>query len=935
MLSVWQRNIVDRFGNVVPNATVEVRDTVTGELSEIYSDSEGTTTLDNPFTADASGFAKFYARGGLYNITVHAGGAPFTWDAVSLGALSHKDEITADVITDDADELAAIRSKLDVAAAEDVLTKDNNLSDLSSALIARQNLGLGTAATYDVSAFDEAGSAALVADSLADLEASLGELSVKDTVSEAIGDADAVNVNARLGVFNSVADVEGRNIPPVLDAIRTNGYYTPGDGGGALYKRVASEPGHAGKIQSADGAWWELASIPINVRMFGARGDGTSDDTSAIRAAITSHLREGGVHVPPGVYIISSLLETGGSVRIYGRKGLSVFRLASGYGGPILMTSGAPDGTRLKDCVMDGITFEGNGDEPVRWLSRLDGTPITDPEADYVAGTGALASGITGVELEAVVSDGAITGVNIISGGEGWNGHPTHPYQPNTVPLKFTGDGVGGAGYATISGGTLTSVTITDPGEGYTSAPAVETMGGYADISWLTTPGVDRRNPNYATGVTYLLRWRYTENSVIRNCIFRNHVRGIEEAGGKNVLIEGNVFESVGKNDGPYAAIWSQSFGTPGAGQSFYRDSENIVIRNNVARGLERCFAIFQPTKGGKVYDNVVEGWGEACIFIGGNGNYYGDTKIEIHNNRFENGTLTDIACEGVEVDGVPNVSIKGNTISSPGLAFLKLTGMDYGLVAENKLTDPYRATEYPYGPFSERYGYNVGSRPICGTKLAGSSALRAGSIGSKEGKYLIIERNHVVYAGDRRVEFLLSAEKSGSDSIAGPIILRDNIVESPSPLGLINRRNPNVWKSSIPIHTSGNIGTLAEAPISQRITFERGEIGVKNVRVGFRPSRIYVMYTRNNAHDGDGGWGEIVWTPSGYAANITVSHAKSEGGQYLRLENDEVARTVNDAGERQWGVEFYRWLEDGFALNVVAAPSTGSHLIMQVFCYP
>src|SRR5690606_24884442 len=209
---------------------------------------------------------------------------------------SHKDEITADVITDDADELAAIRSKLDVAAAEDVLSKDNNLSDLSSALLARQNLGLGTAATYDASAFDEAGSAALVADSLADLEGSLGELAVKDTVSEAIGDADAVNVNARLGEFNSVADVEAHHVPASLDSIRTNGYYTPGDGGGALYKRVSTEPAHGGKIQSADGAWWELGEAVVNVLQFGAKRDAvpgldTGTDDSTAFNALTEYLR--------------------------------------------------------------------------------------------------------------------------------------------------------------------------------------------------------------------------------------------------------------------------------------------------------------------------------------------------------------------------------------------------------------------------------------------------------------------------------------------------------------------------------------------------------------------------------------------------------------------------------------------------------------------
>lgn len=39
--------------------------------------------------------------------------------------------------------------------------------------------------------------------------------------------------------------------------VETAGYSSVGDGGGALYKRVATEPSHIGKFQSADGAWWE------------------------------------------------------------------------------------------------------------------------------------------------------------------------------------------------------------------------------------------------------------------------------------------------------------------------------------------------------------------------------------------------------------------------------------------------------------------------------------------------------------------------------------------------------------------------------------------------------------------------------------------------------------------------------------------------------
>lgn len=63
--------------------------------------------------------------------------------------------------------------------------------------------------------------------------------------------------------------------------IRTAGYASAGDGGGALYKKAVSEPDHAGKFQSADGAWWEIKEREVTPKMFGAVVDKVTDDTTA------------------------------------------------------------------------------------------------------------------------------------------------------------------------------------------------------------------------------------------------------------------------------------------------------------------------------------------------------------------------------------------------------------------------------------------------------------------------------------------------------------------------------------------------------------------------------------------------------------------------------------------------------------------------------
>lgn len=79
-------------------------------------------------------------------------------------------------------------------------------------------------------------------------------------------------------------------------SIQTLGYLTPGDGGGAIYKRVASQPAHTGKFQSADGGWWELSEAQdIFVEMFGARAGTSTTQSTIINAAIAYAKAKGGM----------------------------------------------------------------------------------------------------------------------------------------------------------------------------------------------------------------------------------------------------------------------------------------------------------------------------------------------------------------------------------------------------------------------------------------------------------------------------------------------------------------------------------------------------------------------------------------------------------------------------------------------------------------
>ncbi|KAB2708335.1 hypothetical protein [Brucella intermedia] len=83
-------------------------------------------------------------------------------------------------------------------------------------------------------------------------------------------------------LFDTASLVETVEIDSEVNSIRTAGFSTAGDGGAALYKRVTAEPSHIGKIQSADGAWWEIVDRVLRPEMFGVKGDG-SDETALLQ----------------------------------------------------------------------------------------------------------------------------------------------------------------------------------------------------------------------------------------------------------------------------------------------------------------------------------------------------------------------------------------------------------------------------------------------------------------------------------------------------------------------------------------------------------------------------------------------------------------------------------------------------------------------------
>jgi hypothetical protein len=120
-------------------------------------------------------------------------------------------------------------------------------------------------------------------DSVARAEAAAAD--AKLSSEKAAGYVSDVVVQGEVPIFSTIIGMPAILVPEDMSYIYIGGYYAVGDGGGGYYKRVTSMPAHRGRIQTAGGIWWELTGDYVKPEMFGAIGDGISDDTTSLISA--------------------------------------------------------------------------------------------------------------------------------------------------------------------------------------------------------------------------------------------------------------------------------------------------------------------------------------------------------------------------------------------------------------------------------------------------------------------------------------------------------------------------------------------------------------------------------------------------------------------------------------------------------------------------
>jgi hypothetical protein len=198
-----------------------------------------------------------------------------------------------------------------------------------------------------------------------------------------------------MDIFDTMTDAEAATVAAGQNTVLTGGYAIAGDGGGALYRRVAAEPAHNGKFQSADGAWWELSEKPADIRMFGAS---TTASAATNAAAVNGALAYSQLVVaPPGVFDVGATIFIPFRTTLRGAGRQQTFLNKTFNGDMVSLGSAA----NLEDIALlgNGTTYSGRGvtiglNSGAQWISRVSITDFNDYCVEYTVGSAGTQGGL-------------------------------------------------------------------------------------------------------------------------------------------------------------------------------------------------------------------------------------------------------------------------------------------------------------------------------------------------------------------------------------------------------------------------------------------------------------------------------------------------------------------------------------------------------------
>ena len=184
----------------------------------------------------------------------------------------------------------------------------------------------------------------------------------------------------------------------------------------------------------------------VSVKDFGAVGDGVTDDTAAIQAALDSGAA--GVFIPQGTYLCGALTIPS-NVQLYGEGAASILKVKNSANATLLTnddTVGGNSGIELRDFAIDGNYTNQTGSPNGIQLSVVTMSKVVGVSISNVRGMGVLLTDSDGNELSGIVATAcgkAVAGYGIYLYNSSFNRVVDCRTDDNCIGIAIESNGVG------------------------------------------------------------------------------------------------------------------------------------------------------------------------------------------------------------------------------------------------------------------------------------------------------------------------------------------------------------------------------------------------------------------------------------------------------------------------------------------------------------
>ena len=224
-----------------------------------------------------------------------------------------------------------------------------------------RTFGGAQATDVEVIALTDITDAILFAPDVADIEDRLGAQESLDAGARLEALESAVDAPRRLG-FRTRSAAAAATIPVDVDILEVLGATIPGTGA-ARYRRSAASTAAPNRIQTADGAWWEIADLDVTLPMLAVDMSGVANAVPSLTSAHAALPIDRRLTLGPG------LIRLDEDVSLYGR--------VIDASGADFVGGGKPTGALLHRTIDTGLwAIGGNRGDVYQGLQVGGGNPI-------------------------------------------------------------------------------------------------------------------------------------------------------------------------------------------------------------------------------------------------------------------------------------------------------------------------------------------------------------------------------------------------------------------------------------------------------------------------------------------------------------------------------------------------------------------------------